>query len=56
LGEWVSDFADKAEANAQAEFYRILVQVTRAFVKEDLKSLSDELTVSFCQTEKIGGM
>ncbi len=56
LGEWISDFADKAEANAQAEFYRILAQVTRAFVKKDLKSLSDELTVSFCQTEKIGGV
>jgi TorA maturation chaperone TorD len=56
LGIWVSEFANNVEANGQTEFYKNLARCTRLFVLEDLKSLPDKLTVSFCQTEKIGGM
>jgi TorA maturation chaperone TorD len=56
LGRWVSEFANNVEANGQTEFYKNLARCTRLFVLEDLKSLPDKLTVSFCQTEKIGGM
>ena len=56
LGIWVSEFANNVEANGQTEFYKNLARSTKLFVIEDLKSLSDELTVSFYENEKIGGM
>jgi TorA maturation chaperone TorD len=40
LGIWVSDFADKVEANAETTFYRNLARLTDLFVKEDLMTLS----------------
>ncbi len=43
LGIWVSEFADNVAANAQTEFYKNLARLTKSFVKEDLKSLSDDL-------------
>ncbi len=56
LGIWVSEFANNVEVNGQTEFYKNLARSTKLFVNEDLKGLSDKLTVSFCQIEKIGGM
>ncbi len=41
LGEWVSEFANNVEANAQTEFYKNLARLTKSFVKKDLKRLSD---------------
>ncbi len=38
LGAWVSDFASKAEASAQTEFYRNLARLTKSFVNDDLTS------------------
>ena len=40
LGMWVSEFADNVEANAQTEFYKNLAQLTKSFIKKDLKLLS----------------
>ena len=56
LGLWVSEFASNIEANGQTEFYKNLARSTKLFINEDLKNLSEKLTVSFCQIEKIGGM
>lgn len=41
LGIWVSEFADNVAENAQTEFYKNLAQLTKSFVKKDLKNLSD---------------
>ena len=42
LGQWVSQFADKIEENAQTEFYKALGIATKNFVLEDLESISGE--------------
>lgn len=36
LGEWVYDFAEKVESNAETEFYKALARLTRSFVEKDL--------------------
>lgn len=49
LGIWVSEFADNVETNAQTKFYKNLAQLTKSFVKKDLKSLSDNSIFTFCR-------
>jgi len=41
LGIWVPDFADNVLSNAETEFYKNVVYLTKSFIIEDLKSLSD---------------
>ncbi len=40
LGIWVTEFADAVERNASTGFYRNLAGATRAFVRQDLDSIS----------------
>ena len=52
LGIWVSEFANNVEANGQTEFYKNIARSTKLFVREDLKSLSDNSILLY---EKAGG-
>ncbi len=40
LGIWVSEFSNSVASNAETAFYRYLAGQTKAFVEEDLRSLS----------------
>ncbi len=47
LGVWVSDFADNVSCKTETEFYKNLAQLTKSFVTEDLRSLTNTPTLAF---------
>ncbi len=47
LGEWVSDFADKAAAKAQTDFYKILARITKYFICNDMNTFLDSNDIAF---------
>jgi len=40
LGAWISDFADNVVNNAQTTYYRNLARATKAFVMDDLQTIT----------------
>jgi TorA maturation chaperone TorD len=36
IGNWVSEFADRVERNAETQFYKQLARTTKVFVSKDL--------------------
>jgi TorA maturation chaperone TorD len=46
LGAWISEFCDNVIKNADTDFYRNLAELTKAFVTEDLKTLSERIDMT----------